>query len=116
MDAQPALGESLLYPVDRVQDREGEGPAVGVTQHQSFCGCCGRPQHSERKLWIGSEAVEEMFGIEEHPPVTTAQILDRLGDHAYALVEIGSEHFAHVVVRRLADDANDFGFGGEQRL
>ena len=53
---------------------EGQAPAVGVTQDQDLGpGCSGRSDHVRAEAGVGPVAVEEMLGVEKHPPALPNQ-------------------------------------------
>ncbi len=92
---------------DRRFDLVRQRAAIGVAQHEVARTVGHRGfEHAQRELGIAGEAVEEVLGIEQHLHPGVAQELDRVADHRDALVERGAQCFGHVVVPRLADDAN----------
>ena len=109
------IGKSLLNPPHRTDYLRAEAPPVGIAQHQPFGSLLvRRPQHGQREAGIGGVAVEEVLGVEEHPPTVAGQVGDRLGHHGDSLVEVGSQCLPDVVVPRFADDAHHLGLGLQQ--
>ena len=88
----------------------GRAPSVGVAQHQPLRPRLpGGPYHRQSVLGVGPVAVEEVLGVEEHPPPLCFQILHRLGGHADTLVEVGAKSLSDVIVPGLSHDADDLG-------
>ena len=69
VDSQVSVGQRQAYLVDDPVYLDGQSPAVGVAQHQALGArlpC--RTQHRQGVAGIGAIAVEEVLGVEEHPP------------------------------------------------
>ena len=108
----PACCVNLL---DDLRDVERQHAAVRVAQDEALgAGLLGGGQHRHRERRIGSVPVEEMLGVEEHPPALRPQERDRVAHHRDALVQVGAQRLGDVQVPRLAHQTDDLGAGLEQ--
>jgi hypothetical protein len=66
-------------------------------------------QHTERERGVALVAVEEVLGVEEHPLALGNEPRNRVAHHRGSFFERRSKRLGHVVVPRLADDADHVG-------
>ena len=115
VDAEPgaAAGEDVA---DHVDERGRQHAAVGVAQHDDLCaGLCRCTHHLERVGRLGRVAVEEVLGVEEHPPALADQVGDGVADHRQVLGAGGAQRALHVAQIALGDQAHHRRLGVAQR-
>ena len=85
-------------PVRATTSRDGLGqperqhPAVGVAEHRDVgARADGRVQHPQRAVRVEGVAVEEVLGVEEHPPALGPQQGDGVGHHRAVLGDVGAQ-------------------------
>ena len=87
-----------------------ERPTVRVAQHEVAGALDGRRfERPHRELGVVLVTVEEVLGVDHHPPALAGEELDGVGDHRLTLVERRVECVQHVVVPALGHDAHGLG-------
>ncbi len=116
MAAERCVAESLTDLSDHSLHLVRQEPSVGVAQHQLLGACVvGHPQRCECKVPIVLVPVEEVLSVEEDPTALRAQVLHRIADHLDRFLVAGAQGVVHVIVPRLADEADHVGLGRQQR-
>ena len=113
--AQLCISQLSLYELQSLDHVGRQAAAIRVTQHQALRSrLVGGFEDGQAELGIRSTPVEEVLRVEKHAAIVSLQVLDGLGNHGHAFVEVGPQSLAHVVVPRLADNADDLCLGFQQ--
>ena len=105
-DAQPGA-DDVVHDVGQLRRQH---PAVGVAQHDDVGPGLGRhPQHLEGVVAVGSVAVEEVLGVEEHALPLGPQVRHGVADHREVLLAGGAQGPLDVPNVRLRDEGDDAG-------
>ena len=99
----------------------GQAAAVGVAEDDPLgAAALGGPEGLQGIFAIGQIAVEEMLGIEEHPPPCSLQEGHRGLDHPQILLATAAQDVLHVQVPGFPEDGDDGSAavyqGGELRV
>ena len=113
--AQRKIGQGLSRRPHARRDLLGKAPPVGVAQAAKIrARLRGRLQTGQRVIGIGLPAVEEVFGVEDHPPAGCLQPGHRIGDHGQIFLRLRAQHRPHLKVPALAEQGDRWGAGRDQ--
>ncbi len=105
------------HRADDLGDFMRQRTAVGIAQHHpARSRLIGGLDARQRILRIGFVAVEEVLGVEHHLVDAPERDGDAVADHAEVFVQLHAERDLDLMVPGLADQGDDLGGGGEQRL
>ena len=108
--------EPRAHLFDRLGYLPGERTAVRVAKNEPFStGVPGRFQHLHCVVRIVLPTIEEVLRVEDDVLARSGQETDRIRDDLQVLLQRDSQRFRGMQVPGLAEDADPFGVGVQQR-